>query len=86
MNVSGVGITKYAKHPEKAKQFVEWLTQPSQQAIFAQLNLEYPVNPTIPTDTTVQSWGEFKRSQSNVALAGEYQVEAIRLMEAVGYQ
>ena len=53
--------------------------------MFAGLNMEFPVNPEIKADPLVQSWGEFKADELNVEVAGRRQVEAIKLMDRVGY-
>ena len=86
VNISGAGITKYAKHPEQAKQLLEWLAQGEAQAMFGGLNMEYPVNPDVPVDPLVKTWGEFKADDLNVEVAGRRQVEAIKLMDRAGYR
>ncbi|MFU0839588.1 MAG: hypothetical protein ACFWUJ_14000 [Pseudomonas fragi] len=42
VNLSGIGLTKYAPHPEAAKALVEWMTTPEAQSIFAGVNQEFP--------------------------------------------
>jgi iron(III) transport system substrate-binding protein len=74
INVSGAGVTRYAKHPEAA------------QADFAGLNMEYPVNPKVTPDATVSAWGQFKADTLNVNEAGRLQSAAIRLMDRAGYR
>lgn len=86
VNISGAGITKYAKHPKLAQQLLEWLAQGEAQAMFGGLNMEYPVNPAVSVDELVQSWGEFKADDLNVEVAGRRQVEAIKLMDRAGYR
>ena len=86
VNISGAGITKHAKHPAQAKQLLEWLAQGEAQAMFGGLNMEYPVNPDVPVDELVKSWGEFKADDLNVEVAGRRQVEAIKLMDRAGYR
>ncbi|GAB2197612.1 extracellular solute-binding protein [Sessilibacter sp. MAH4] len=85
VNVSGAGITKYAKNPVAAKDFLEWLSKPEAQYIFAEANQEYPVNPEVEPSELVKSWGEFKADSVNVEAAGRLQAEAIKLMDRVGY-
>lgn len=86
VNVSGAGLTKHAKHPEEAQKLIEWLAQGEAQAMFAGLNMEFPVNATVPVDGLVKSWGEFKADDLNVEVAGSRQVEAIKLMDRAGYR
>ncbi|GAA6167924.1 Fe(3+) ABC transporter substrate-binding protein [Sessilibacter corallicola] len=86
VNVSGAGVTKHAKNPEGAKAFLEWLSEPEAQYLFAESNQEYPVNPSVEASEEVKSWGDFKADSVNVEAAGRLQADAIRLMDRVGYQ
>ncbi|MFX4227768.1 MAG: extracellular solute-binding protein [Porticoccaceae bacterium] len=86
INVSGMGITRYAKHPELARQLIEWLSSEEAQRDFAGLNKEYPVNPAVEAVPEVQAWGDFKRDALNVEQLGALQADAIRLMDRAGYR
>ncbi len=86
VNISGAGITRYAKNPDAARQLLEWLSSPEAQHEFAELNQEYPANPNVKPSAEVASWGEFKADNINVAAAGRLQGEAIRLMDRAGYR
>jgi iron(III) transport system substrate-binding protein len=85
VNVSGAGITKHAPHREAAQKFLEWLSQPESQSMFAGLNLEYPANPNVKADSIVLAWGDFKSNPINLAKAGELQAAAVKLMDRAGY-
>ncbi|MDP3919367.1 MAG: Fe(3+) ABC transporter substrate-binding protein [Candidatus Omnitrophota bacterium] len=85
VNISGAGIARYAKHPEEAQRFLEWLSSIKAQNLFADGNLEYPVNPSVEPHPIVASWGDFKESMINVSQAGELQSDAVRLMDRAGY-
>ena len=86
VNVSGAGVTRYAKHPEAAIRFLEWLSSDKAQNLFADANMEYPVNPNIAPHAYVAAWGDFKASEKNLAIAGQLQEAAIRLMDRAGYR
>ena len=86
INVSGAGVTRYAKHAEAAQKLLEWLSSEAAQAEFAGLNMEYPVNPKVPADPAVAAWGSFKADELNVNEAGRLQADAIRLMDRAGYR
>ena len=86
VNVSGAGVTKHAKHPEAAVKFLEWLSSEKAQNLFADANLEYPVNPRVTANSEVAAWGEFTASPFNLSQAGELQEQAIRLMDRSGYR
>ncbi len=85
VNVSGAGVTKYAKHPEAAQKLLEWLAKGQAQRIFAALNMEYPVNDNTKWDPLVEAWGDYKADDLNVEVAGKRQVEAVKLMDRAGY-
>jgi len=86
VNVSGAGVTQHAPRPEAALAFLEWLSQPAAQELFAGLNLEYPANPDVTVDPLVTSWGTFRQSTFNLAQAGALQSDAVRLMDRAGYR
>lgn len=86
VNISGAGVTKHAKHPEAALKFLEWLSTPKAQSLFADGNLEFPVNPQVKPDPLVAAWGEFKHNTVNVSEAGKLQADAVRLMDRAGYK
>ncbi|MBB6095666.1 iron(III) transport system substrate-binding protein [Povalibacter uvarum] len=85
VNISGAGVTAHAPRAEQAQKFLEWLSQPQAQALFASLDLEYPASPSAKAVDQVAGWGEFKQSPLNVAQAGELQPAAVRLMDRAGY-
>lgn len=86
VNISGAGVTKFAKHEKEAVKLLEWLSSDKAQNLFADVNLEFPANPQIKPDATVAAWGKFKGNSINVAKAGELQVEAVKLMDRAGYK
>jgi iron(III) transport system substrate-binding protein len=86
VNISGAGLTVHAPRAAEAQKFLEWLSQPEAQSLFAGLNLEYPASTAVKADPIVLAWGEFKASSMNVAQAGELQAAAVRLMDRVGYR
>jgi iron(III) transport system substrate-binding protein len=86
VNVSGAGVTRHAKHPDEARQLLEWLSSAEAQGLFASLNLEYPANPAIAPDPAVAAWGSFKADPANVTDAGRLQAAAVMLMDRAGYR
>lgn len=86
VNVSGAGITRHARHPEEARQLLEWLSSAEAQAMFAGVNAEFPAKTGVALDPLVAAWGEFEADQLNVAEAGRLQADAIRLMDRAGYR
>ncbi len=86
MNVSGAGVTKFAKNKAEAVKLLEWLSSDKAQGKFASLNMEYPANASVSPDPIVAAWGEFKGNPMNVAKYGEFQSQAIKLMDRAGYK
>jgi iron(III) transport system substrate-binding protein len=86
VNVSGAGVTKHSKNRDDAVAFLEWLSSKNAQNLFADVNMEFPVNPEVTPDPRVAAWGEFRKSPFNLNQAGELQAEAIRLMDRAGYR
>jgi iron(III) transport system substrate-binding protein len=86
VNISGAGVTRHAKHPDEARQLLEWLSSAEAQGLFASLNLEYPANPAIAPDPAVAAWGGFTADPANVAAAGRLQAAAVMLMDRAGYR
>ena len=86
VNVSGGGILRSASHPEQARAFLEWLAQPEAQALFAELNLEYPVREDVPPASEVRAWGAYKEDSLNLGAVGRLQADSVRLMDRAGYR
>lgn len=85
VNLSGIGLTKHAPHPEAATKLVEWMTTPEAQNIFADINMEFPANPDVKPSAEVAAWGDFKADTIPVEVAGKRQAEAIMLMDRAGW-
>lgn len=86
VNISGAGVTRYAKHAEEAVKFLEWLSSPQAQNLFADANMEYPVNPNVRPHPYVAAWGSFNASKQSLEIAGQLQDAAIKLMDRAGYR
>lgn len=86
INVSGAGVAKYSKHKANAIKFIEFLTSKKAQGIFSQSNYEYPVNPEVEPSALLRSWGKFKEDDINLSKLGEYNAEAIKIFNKVGWQ
>jgi iron(III) transport system substrate-binding protein len=86
VNVSGAGVTKYSKNKKEAVKFLEWLSSENAQNLFADINMEYPVNKNIKPHSFVKAWGEFKASKMKLENAGAMQKEAVKLMDKAGYK
>lgn len=86
VNISGAGITKYGRNEKAAIRLLEFLSSAKAQNLFADLNMEYPANPSIKPEAFVASWGDFKQNPMNLSKAGELQATAVKLMDRAGYK
>lgn len=86
VNISGVGVVKHARHRAEAIRLVEFLSTPEAQNLFADVNYEYPANPSVKPNTLIAGWGTFKADRVDVAAAGEFQAAAVKMMDRVGWK
>jgi iron(III) transport system substrate-binding protein len=86
VNISGAGVTRYAKNPDGAQKLMEWLSSDRAQNLFADNNMEYPVNPKVKPADAMLAWGSFKPNLINVKEAGSLQAQAVKLMDRAGYK
>jgi iron(III) transport system substrate-binding protein len=86
VNVSGAGVVAHSQHKEAAIKLLEWLSSEQAQNLYADVNLEYPVNPRVNPDPVVAAWGKFKQNPINLDNAGKFQARAIQLMDRAGYR
>lgn len=86
VNVSGAGVTKYAKNREQTIKLIEFLSSPEAQNLYADVNYEYPANPAVKPHPLLASFGTFKADKVDIASAGEFQAAAVKLLDRVGYR
>jgi iron(III) transport system substrate-binding protein len=86
VNVSGGGVTKYAKHPALARQFIEWLGTKG-QSVLVDSNFEFPANQDVkPTPLLVKEFGtDFVTQKLDATKIGELNPEALELMDEAGF-
>lgn len=85
VNVSGMVMTKHAKHPAAARQLMEFLSGDEAQQRYAELNMEYPVKPGVALSPLVASWGAFKPDSLPVAEIAKQRAAALRLLDEVRF-
>jgi iron(III) transport system substrate-binding protein len=86
VNVSGAGVAAHSKNRANAQKFIEFLSTPEAQQMFADVSFEYPANPQASINPIVARWGTFKQDDINIASAGEFQAAATRLADRAGYK
>lgn len=85
VNISGAGIVRHSKNYKTAIAFLEWLAQGEAQRIFAESNLEYPIDAKVARHKIVAGWGSFKASNVSLSRISKLQPEAIKVMDRAGY-
>ena len=86
INISGAGIVRHSRNKQLALAFIEWLAQGQAQMMFAKLNFEYPINTKINQHPLVASWGTFRSSSVDLSRIGKLQMEAVKVIDRVGYR
>ncbi len=86
VNISGAGVLANAPNREAAVKFLEFLSGPEAQAVFANGNNEYPVALEESGNAELDALGDFKIDPINVRAYGENQPEAQAIMDRVGWK
>ncbi|MEM9919947.1 MAG: Fe(3+) ABC transporter substrate-binding protein [Bacteroidota bacterium] len=86
INISGIGLAKYAPNKENAVKFMEYLVSEEVQEKFANANYEYPVNPKAKSSALLQSWGTFKEDQLPLSKLGELNKSAVVVFDKAGWE
>jgi len=86
VNISGAGVTRYARNKSEAIKLLEFMLEKESQIIFSKANYEYPVRPDVPFSKIVASWGEFRADGINVSELGNRNAEAVRIMDQAGWR
>lgn len=86
INISGAALTQHGKNTTAATKLLEFLTGEEAQYDYANANYEYPVNEAVEPSELLKSFGEFERQSVDLSLLGEYNDEAVRIFNEVGWQ
>ncbi len=85
VNLSGMVMAKHAPNRENALKLMEFLSSDDAQQIYAEVNFEYPVNPSVPWSDRVKSWGEFKPDSLSLAKIAELTGLASEIVDQVQF-
>ena len=85
INISGVGVTKYAPNKANAIKFIEFLTSEDIQKFYAAESFEYPVHKDVAADSTIAAWGAFKIDNLDYAKNPDLLNEAVKIFDEVGW-
>jgi iron(III) transport system substrate-binding protein len=86
VNISGAGVSAYAKRRENAVRLLEFLFTPEAQALFQELNEEFPIRPDAELIPALASLGRFHEEQIPFEALGRNQPLAAQLYEEAGWR
>lgn len=86
VNVSGAGMTKYARNKKEAVVLLEFLVTDESQQWYAEVNNEYPVVESASISKTLENFGAFKADSINLTILGVNNPAAVKLMDRAGWR
>lgn len=86
VNVSGAGVTQAAPNRANAVRLLEFLVTDASQEWYAEVNNEYPVKSGVAWSKAVSEMGRFKADDLNLAVLGENNALAVKLMDRAGWR
>lgn len=86
VNISGAGIAANSPNKENATRFLEYLTTPEAQQLYAVANNEFSILDEIELPEVLESFGDYESDAVNVTSYGENNPVAIRLMDRAGWR
>ncbi len=85
VNISTAAVTANAPNPEDAQALIEWLATDG-QAQFANVNFEYPADPSVAPDPIVAGWGDYEADLGAIRELGANQPIAVEILSTTGYE
>jgi iron(III) transport system substrate-binding protein len=85
VNISGAAIAKHAKNKDNAIKLLEFLVSDAGQQIYAGVNNEYPISPTVAPSDMVKSWGVLKADTLPLENIAKFRKRASELMDKVKF-
>ena len=85
VNISGVAMAAHAPNADNALKFMEFLTSPKAQEIYAEANYEYPIAPGTEAAELVRGWGDFTADDVNLMTLAGHRAEALKITNEVDF-
>lgn len=87
VNITGAGVAAHAPDRANAIRFIEFLTSPQAQTLFAKGNNEYPVVAGAPLENpALEGYGAFKEDPTPLAVYGQRQAQAQAVYDRAGWR
>ena len=85
VNISGGGLAKHSPNRDHAVRFLEFLTSPTAQQLYGEVNFEYPANPAVAPGGVLSSWGDFKPDELPIERLAELAPQAQMIIDRSGW-
>ncbi|WP_458095863.1 extracellular solute-binding protein [Roseomonas sp. WA12] len=85
VNISGAAVTRHAPNRAEAVRFLEFLTSPEAQTMYADANFENPVRPNTPVNEIVASFGPITPRDVSLPEVAARRAAASRIVDEVGF-
>lgn len=86
VNISGAGLVRTAPNRDAGVAFLEYMSGPQAQSLFADGNSEYPVVADAQPSAFLRTLGNFKQDSLNAARMAALSPEALRVMQRAGWR
>ena len=86
VNISGIGVCKYAPNKDNAIQLIEYLLSDKVQELYSAANYEYPIVKDIPICDLLQSWGSFREDTIDLEEIGQLNTAALEVFARAGWE
>ena len=84
MNSAGVGVTAQTTHLAQAKRLIQFLISQAGQKMFAELNKEYPLLASVPTDPALPPRDSFRVADVPLVELAKLREPTMTLIERIG--
>ena len=86
INISGLGIIKHTKNLENCIKFLDFMLSTEAQAIYANVNYEYPIRNDIKLDEKMRKYQILYQDKINLSDFGKLNDKAILMMDIAGWK
>ena len=85
VNISGIGLVNNSDNKDEAEAFISFMLSDAAQAIYAEVNHEYPVKAGVAASDLVRSWGQFKSDPTALEEIAALRKRATELVDEIGF-
>lgn len=85
VNLSGLAVMKNAPNADSAVKLAEWLVGPKAQALYSEVNYEFPVRAGVPVDPAIAGFGPLKPDPLTFDAIIKARDKAADLVDKIGF-